>query len=161
MKSKECKHCGATFSTKDCRKQFCNSTCSATFNNTHRSKKTKVCENCGQSRNRGKKFCSVECQQMSHNKERITSGVYSAKTAKKYLCDLDNRCSICRIESEWNGKSLVMILDHIDGNAENNDLSNLRLVCPNCDSQLDTFKSRNRGNGRHSRKTRYNLGLSY
>ena len=38
---------------------------------------------------------------------------------------------------------------------------NLRLVCPNCDSQLPTYKSRNRGSGRHSRRQRYRDGQSY
>jgi len=161
MKSKECKHCGSTFTTNDHRKQFCNHTCSATYNNTRRIKKNRPCENCGQPRNHGKRFCSLKCQGLFENREKIESGNYSARTAKKYLMDIDNRCSICKINNEWNGKPLMMILDHIDGNAENDDLSNLRLVCPNCDSQLDTFKSRNRGKGRHSRKTRYNLGLSY
>lgn len=33
---------------------------------------------------------------------------------------------------------------HIDGDASNNFRDNLRLVCPNCDSQLDTYKSRNK-----------------
>jgi hypothetical protein len=37
---------------------------------------------------------------------------------------------------------------------------NLRLICPNCDSQLPTFKMRNRGRGRHSRRQRYADGKS-
>ena len=40
------------------------------------------------------------------------------------------------------------IIDHIDGDASNNMPDNFRLVCPNCDSQLPTFKARNTGNGR-------------
>lgn len=47
----------------------------------------------------------------------------------------------------WNNKKIVFILDHIDGHHDNNDENNLRLVCPNCDSQLPTYKSKNRGNG--------------
>jgi len=58
-------------------------------------------------------------------------------------------------------KSLYLFLDHIDGNSENNARENLRLVCPNCDSQLPTFKYRNYGNGRHKRKERYAEGKSY
>lgn len=53
------------------------------------------------------------------------------------------------------------MLDHIDGDATNNHRDNLRMVCSNCDSQLPTFKSRNRGNGRHFRRERYAEGKSY
>lgn len=56
---------------------------------------------------------------------------------------------------------LALVLDHIDGNPDNNHRDNLRLVCPNCDSQLPTFKSRNRGNGRSFRRQRYHEGKSY
>lgn len=48
----------------------------------------------------------------------------------------------------WNGIKLVFILDHIDGHANNNQRNNLRLVCPNCDSQLDTYKSKNKNGDR-------------
>ena len=54
-----------------------------------------------------------------------------------------------------------MILDHIDGNADNNNLINLRLVCSNCDSQLPTYKGRNKGNGRFKRRERYANNQSY
>lgn len=41
-----------------------------------------------------------------------------------------------------------MILDHIDGDASHNTRENLRCVCPNCDSQLDTYKSKNKNGSR-------------
>ena len=58
-------------------------------------------------------------------------------------------CAICGMPQEWNGKPLVFILDHIDGHASNNKRDNLRCICPNCDSQLDTYKSKNK-NGERS-----------
>lgn len=60
------------------------------------------------------------------------------------------KCSVCGIDS-WNGKPIALWCDHIDGNASNNNPTNFRLVCPNCDSQSDTFGSKNRGKGRKSR----------
>ena len=63
----------------------------------------------------------------------------------------DYKCQICGIPNTWNGKELKFILDHIDGNADNNIESNLRLICPNCDSQLDTYKSKNKNSARKHR----------
>ncbi len=59
-------------------------------------------------------------------------------------------CAICSI-SEWQGKKISLQLDHIDGDAGNNNPANLRLICPNCHSQTETFGSKNKGNGRKSR----------
>lgn len=70
-------------------------------------------------------------------------------------------CAICGGPSTWQGLPLTLILDHIDGNPDNSRRDNLRLVCPNCDSQLPTYKSRNRGNGRSYRRQRYADGKSY
>lgn len=52
-------------------------------------------------------------------------------------------CAICRLPTEWNGKPLTLRLDHINGIHNDNRLENLRWVCPNCDSQLDTYCGRN------------------
>ena len=53
-------------------------------------------------------------------------------------------CSICHIEPIWNGKPMPLILDHINGIHNDNRLENLRFVCSNCDSQLPTYKSKNK-----------------
>ena len=53
-----------------------------------------------------------------------------------------NKCEECGIDS-WNGKSIECELDHIDGNSSNHVLSNLRILCPNCHSQTDTFRAKN------------------
>lgn len=51
-------------------------------------------------------------------------------------------CSICLLE-KWLGQRLPLRLDHIDGNGTNFALSNLRLLCGNCDSLQDTFCHKN------------------
>jgi len=53
-------------------------------------------------------------------------------------------CAICGLAPEWNGKPLTLQLDHVDGDRYNNDITNLRIVCPNCHTQTPTFCSRNR-----------------
>ena len=55
---------------------------------------------------------------------------------------IENKCSICGIEN-WNDKPLNMELDHIDGNRSNHILENLRMLCPNCHSQTDTYRAKN------------------
>lgn len=59
------------------------------------------------------------------------------------------KCSICGQEPFWNGKELIMILDHINGYNHDNRLENLRWVCPNCNYQLDTTNGKNINHKEH------------
>ena len=54
-------------------------------------------------------------------------------------------CAICGLGPEWLGKPMPLLLDHINGINNDHRLGNLRFICSNCDTQLDTYKSRNRG----------------
>ena len=75
-------------------------------------------------------------------------------TIRKVLTEIGGyKCSCCGI-SEYNNKPLTLQVDHTDGNAGNNNPANLRLMCPNCHSQTDTFGARNKGNGRAARGLR-------
>ena len=55
---------------------------------------------------------------------------------------MKNECSVCGI-SEWNGKEIKMQLDHINGNSSDHRLENLRMICPNCHSQTETYCGKN------------------
>lgn len=51
-------------------------------------------------------------------------------------------CAECGRKPEWNGKELVLVLDHINGVNNDHRVENLRFLCPNCNSQTDTFAGR-------------------
>lgn len=90
------------------------------------------------------------------------AGTSEGHYLREYInAEQQGRCALCGQPRAWNGLPLVLVLDHIDGNSSNNRRENLRLVCPNCDSQLDTYKMRNRGAGRYARRLRYAEGKSY
>lgn len=76
------------------------------------------------------------------------SGRYECRTRLKIRLLREGifkpECRICGQGTMWNGKPLVLVLDHINGVSTDHRLRNLRLVCPNCNSQLPTFCSKNR-----------------
>jgi endogenous inhibitor of DNA gyrase (YacG/DUF329 family) len=146
---------------------FCSQQCAGTYNMRHRSRKQPkiyTCKYCIKEfipTHLNSKFCSIKCSSVHRgencNKKFITklrnnelSGKFIAlRLIYKYLVStIGNKCSLCGLTDTWHSKSIRHRVDHIDGNASNNNLTNFRLVCPNCDSQLDTYGSRNRGKGR-------------
>lgn len=70
---------------------------------------------------------------------------YNSTTLKKRLIESglkEDKCELCGCSNEWNGKPLILQLDHINGNHSDNRLENLRIVCPNCHSQTETFSNK-------------------
>ena len=52
---------------------------------------------------------------------------------------LKYKCCICGLGPEWQHKLLSLRLDHKNGINNDNRLSNLRFLCPNCDSQTEFY----------------------
>ena len=57
---------------------------------------------------------------------------------------LEDICSVCKQLPLWNGKPLTLQLDHINGKSDDNRIENLRMICPNCHSQTETFSGKSR-----------------
>lgn len=143
--------------------KFCSRSCSVSYNNKISPKRERLsknpCKVCGKLTIRNARgFCSHTCYsnyRWNITLQRIESTGYihsntnfhSSPTAKKYISEKYGYvCSLCQL-SEWQNKPIVLILDHINGKPNDWSISNLRLVCPNCDSQLPTYKAKNTGNG--------------
>jgi hypothetical protein len=54
----------------------------------------------------------------------------------------DEMCEVCGI-TEWNGLPVSFELDHINGVRTDHRLENLRIICPNCHSQTETYRAKN------------------
>jgi 5-methylcytosine-specific restriction endonuclease McrA len=112
------------------------------------------------------KFLKVDCR--TFKKEADRYGLYKPSQSKGKKYELDDilngkhpqyptsklskrlvsegykeyKCELCGIV-EWNGNSISLELNHIDGDSSNHSLDNLELICPNCHSQTDTYRSKN------------------
>jgi predicted transcriptional regulator len=119
-------------------------------------------------------FCSGTCQHRHQyeqyinrwldGKEKGSKGAYQvSQHIRRWL--IEQRGEQCW-ECGWNekhptGGNVPIEVDHIDGDHTWNVPENLRLLCPNCHSLTPTYKNRNKGNGRHKRRERYQSGKSY
>lgn len=166
-----CVHCNACLSYRKRGHKFCSHSCSAKHNNRgvrrhHNALRAlKPCVECGEL-TRNTSCCSRGCFQKSRAAKRsaliISSGRFHGKrSARNFIkSSVGDQCNLCGI-SDWMGEPLVMVMDHVNGNPEDWSIGNMRLICPNCDSQTPTFKGRNKGNGRYSRRMRYRSGKSH
>jgi hypothetical protein len=163
----ECKKCKAPYSinTKPYMvknnkyKKFCSLSCANSHKKVNKGQ-TYNCihchKECNLSSNQQNKFCSNKCQGeyifLNETLKRYERGEVSERKVLRKILTYYNgySCNECKIIN-WNNKSITLQVDHIDGNASNNILTNIRLLCPNCHTQTDTFSGRNKGNGSKSR----------
>ena len=159
---KYCKYCGKQIPYEKRENDFCNSSCSTSFNNKgvckHGQKKPdhSYCLNCSKEITRGRRFCDNTCYAEYERKQYIErwkqgkeTGIIGedgiATAIRKYIFEKHhNSCELCG----WNEinpyTGLVPLqIHHIDGNCKNNTEENLQLLCPNCHALTENFGSRN------------------
>ena len=151
--------------------KFCNSSCSASYNNKIRTSRIKLyqyfnCLNCNkeyirrpnQIKKGHKIYCSQQCSFQhkikinteERNKQFKDGRLTLRSQLRKIIFKRDGHvCCNCKLTA-WLDKPIPLWLDHIDGNASNNKPENLRLICLNCDALGTTFGSKNKGKGRRS-----------
>lgn len=121
---------------------------------------SRACRLCGERTKRKRSvYCSLKC--MGIHQRIPLHEIRNPRTVRFYLLRTrGHRCESCR-RIKWLKKPIPLEVDHKNGDSTNNTEENLWLLCPNCHAQTDTFKSRNKGNGRFFRRTRYAEGKSY
>jgi len=162
----KCVYCQSDLAYENKTNKFCDQSCAAKFNN---SKKIKI-KNClcchieFRPKHGNKiKYCSKKCSDIYRTQktlELIKSGLYKPKscqtsTLKKYLIEIRGyKCENCK-NSVWMNQKICLTLDHINGDATDNKLENVQLLCWNCHSITPNFGSKNKKGTRVFRKERY------
>lgn len=98
--------------------------------------------------------CSVQYKKIQRESKWENDGGFgdmlNMRTPREYLISKRGRkCEICGTE-KWMDKDVPLLVDHINGDSSDNTFKNLRIICPNCDAQLPTYKAKNKGNGRRT-----------
>ena len=57
---------------------------------------------------------------------------------------IEYKCVNCGCDGNWQGGVISLEIDHIDGDNSNNELDNLRYLCPNCHALTETYRGRNK-----------------
>jgi len=176
---KLCKQCGTPIPyDKKQWNTFCNTSCAGIYNNFHGKIGNKTNPNIRRCTSCNKKITSIDTtltlcfkcgkedrilKQVKEIEERMLSQFevkLRGAEIKLYLIHTRGyQCEKCHI-TEWNNSYIQLAGHHIDGNYLHNHPSNLKLLCPNCHSQTDTYCSKNRPkNKRKLYKRRKDKGL--
>jgi len=166
------------------KKKFCNRSCAAKYNNFGSARNPsrikdwqpiqkfydsgKTCRECLEAFgiSRSMWYAAVKANKITQRPQRkiplqtlLCVGTHAGRKQlkRRLLAEgfLSYVCAVCGI-STWINKPLVLILDHINGKNDDCRLENLRLLCPNCNSQTDTFCGRNVGKHRTQISTERN-----
>lgn len=139
----KCLNCTSETSNK----KFCSRSCAASVNNKgkgqKRKKKPAACPRCNSPGS--DRICdSCNRRNPTFYKNKIWNELTRDDWRRRRL--IEERgigCEMC-FGTEWLGKPIPVEVDHIDGNHNNNEITNVRLLCPNCHATTPTYRGRNK-----------------
>lgn len=132
-----CQRCSCEFKRHpgQIKRKFCSVKCAR--NSKIEIQKNFTCLTCGKNfiDSKKRKYCSSSCSRRHYNKTRkmenlINGFLYNTKEAKRFLFEKFKSCQLCN----WSVIPEILELHHKDRNRNNNHISNLLLICPNCHS---------------------------
>lgn len=140
-----CTNCGKSLSYLKRNYKFCSRSCSAKINNLgvirNNKRPTKICIICGKEiSNISKKDKCKKCllEFKINNNESL-----GKRTYKNYLIDKRGyKCEQCK-NTHWQEQLIPLDTHHIDGNKNNNILTNLKLLCKNCHALTPNYGTKN------------------
>jgi len=111
------------------------------------SQKSKTCSICG---------CNFASASLRAGHQRLIHCDWNdikkdVRRKSRLIWERGRQCEVCK-RSTWMNKLIPIEIDHIDGDPENNVPENLRLICPNCHAQTNTYKGRNIGKIKNSKR---------
>lgn len=150
---KECKLCSKEFEPSKGLVNFCSVSCA---NTRSHSKITK--DKISNSLRNSEKFLKSEREKMIKKEQKKDE--LRKKLEKRILeADLNTLgydylririileqnkcCNKCKL-NKWLGQPIILELEHKDGNNKNNNRENLEGLCPNCHSQTEFWRGRNK-----------------
>lgn len=151
-----CQRCGAEFQqTGSYVKRFCSRSCANVrafsedsnklrANSNRKAMSAKTPEERAEQSKRGR---DAKARKRAHD---LLHGSFDSLNInlkrERILMEQESRCDVCKNEAFWNGKPLNFHLDHVSGDRTDETRSNLRLLCPNCHSQTETYCGGNQKN---------------
>lgn len=170
---KLCLYCKLPLPYNKQKQTFCNHSCSSSFNNFVSTKHRnplgingylskidyigydKPCDYCGKIITRNKKikrnvrvFCSSKHQALYATEQKLKNKTHIKEASLRYylINTRGYKCEECGL-TQWRGEPIPLETHHIDGDALNNKLINLMLMCKNCHGLTDNYGAKNIGKG--------------
>ena len=148
---KECPKCGENHNKNG---KFCSRACanSRTWSEEDKKKKSESAKKSEKVKltnsNRSKEtYIKMVKTKVENHRKKILESNYNDLSFDslrfRILYEQNEKCNNCGLE-KWLGEPITLELEHKDGNNQNNERSNLEILCPNCHALTDTWRGRNK-----------------